>query len=155
MNFDEVKSELKKICAEISNIEEKEIDDIKDVELQESFMRELLFNYCISQKYEIDGFPFAHLKRIENREPGYDADYLTWERMEYYIDKLALEKEDVFELRAITLENYYPDLSQKELKKEIEAFIELAEQDNINFDLTQEEIEEATREVKLYRPKLP
>ena len=155
MNFDKVKSELKKISTEISSIEEKELDDIKDVELQESFMRELLFNYCISQKYEIDGFPFVHLKRIGNCEPGYDDDYLTWERMEYYIDKLALEKEDVLELRAITLENYYPELSQKELKKEIEVFIELAEQDNISFDLTHEEIEEAMRETKPHRPKLP
>lgn len=155
MTFEEVKSKLEEISASIMEIEEKDFDDIKDVELQESFIRDLQFDYCVGQKYQVDGFPFVHLQRVENREPGYDEDYLTWERIEYYLDRLALEKEDVFELRSIALHNYYPDYTQEELKAEIRMLIKLAEQEKISFDLTPKETEEATKVIKLNRPKWP
>jgi hypothetical protein len=155
MNFEEVKSEIKKVSTIINEIDEKDFDDIKDVEIQESFIRELLFDYCVNQKYEIDGFPFVHLKRIEDQEPGYDEDYLTGERMDYYIHRLALEKEDVFELCMENNLRYFPDFNPKQIKGLIEDFVAMDKQENLSFDLTPEEIEEATREINQDRPKWP
>lgn len=86
MDFEQTKTEIEEYSALINDIEENDFDDIKEVELYEEFIRKLIFDYCKGQKYEIEGFPFVHLKRIEDREQGYDEDYLTWERIEYYID---------------------------------------------------------------------
>jgi|GEM_PF-3910673 hypothetical protein len=96
MEFEQTKAEIEKYSEKIRKTEEKEIDDIKDIEQYEEFIRNLIFEYCRSQQYEIDGFPFVHLKKVENGEPVYDEDYLTWERVDYFIHQLALEKKDVF-----------------------------------------------------------
>ena len=155
MNFEKTKSEIEKYSALINDVEENDYDDITEVEVYEGAIRELIFDYCKAQKYEIEGFPFVHLKRIEDQEPGYDEDYLTWEREEYYIDQLALQKEDVFDLRLIHSQHYFGGLDGEGVRDLIKSSIAMAESDNLSFDLTPEEIEEATREVKPYRPKLP
>ncbi|MGB8705241.1 MAG: hypothetical protein WCD31_09445 [Gillisia sp.] len=155
MDFEQTKAEIEKYSEKIRKTEEKDYDDIKDVELYETFIRDLIFEYCMSQQYEIDSFPFVHLKKVENHEPGYDEDYLTWERKEYYIDQLALQKEDVFELRLIHSQHYFGGLDREGVRDLIKSSLAMAESDNLSFDLTPEEIEEATREVKPYRPKLP
>lgn len=155
MTFEEVKSRIEEISAAIINIEEKDFDDIKDVEIQEGLIRELIFDYCVAQKYEIEGFPFIHLKKVEDSEPGYDKDYLTPERMDYYIERLALEKEDVFELCFIHYQHYFSGLNPLEVRHLIKDGVAQAEQENLRLDLTEEEIEEATRVVPPYRPKWP
>lgn len=155
MDFNETKAEIEKYSALIWSTEEKELDDIKDVEMYESFIRELIFEYCMVKKYEINGFPFVHLKKVENQEPGYDEDYLTWERMDYYIQQLALEKEDVFELCFIHHQHYFDGLDREGVRNLIEELVAMAEGENLSFDLTKEEIEEATRDRRLPRPKWP
>jgi len=155
MTFEKVKSAIEKISAEIIQIEENDLDDIKDVELQEDHIRKLIFEYCKSQKYDIEGFPFVQLKKVEDREPGYDEDYLTWERMDYYIQRLALEKEDVFELCRIDYQRYFSGLDSQEVRDLIKDVVAMAEKENLQFDLSEEEIAEATRVVSLNKPRWP
>src|SRR5690606_20590904 len=155
MTFEKVKSAVEKISAEIIQIEENEFDDIKDVEMQEGIIRELIFDYCVAQKYEVDGFPFVQLKKVETGEPGYDEDYLTWERMDYYIQRLALEKEDVFELCRIDYQRYVSGLGSQEVRDLIKDVVALAEKANLQFDLSEEEIAEAARVLPLNKPKWP
>lgn len=155
MDFEKTKTEIEKYSALINDVEEKDYDDITEVEVYEGTIRELIFDYCKAQKYEIESFPFVHLKRIEAQEPGYDEDYLTCERMDYYIQRLALEKEDVFELCFIHDQHYFGGQDREGVRDSIKSALAMAESDNLSFDLTPEEIEEATREVKPYRPRLP
>ncbi|MGB8375163.1 MAG: hypothetical protein WCE57_07580 [Salegentibacter sp.] len=155
MDFEQTKTEIEKYSALINDVEENDYDDITEVEVYEGAIRELIFEYCKANNYEVNGFPFVHLKKVENQEPGYDEDYLTWERMDYYIQRLALEKEDVFELCFIHDQHYFGGQDREAVRDSIKSALAMAESDNLSFDLTPEEIEEATREVKPYRPKLP
>jgi hypothetical protein len=155
MKFEEVKPKIEKISTNIIKAEENDLDDLTDIEMQESIMRELIFDYCATNDYEVDGFPFEQFKKIENQEHGYDEDYFTWQHTEYYLDKLTLEKKDILELRSIALQKYYPDCSPEEFKEKIRVHIKMAEAENFSFNLSQEEIEEATKVEEPARPKLP
>ena len=131
MTFEKVRSKIEEISAEIISIQENDFDDIKDVELQEGIIRQLIFEYCMSQRYEVNGFPFVHLKKVEAGEPGYDEDYLTWERMDYYIQRLALEKEDVFELCRVDYQRYFSGLDPREVRGLINDVVAMAEKENL------------------------
>jgi len=156
MTLEEVKQNNKKWLHEIDQVEESQyFDDLKEVELLESYIQENIFEYCVAKKYEIEGFPFIQFQKIKNQEPGYDEDYLTHERVAYYIDRLAMEKEDIFSLYSQSLQYYFPEISEKEQKEQLQVFIALAEQENVQFDLTEDEIEQINRVEKPYRPKLP
>ncbi|MBZ9629419.1 hypothetical protein LB465_01410 [Salegentibacter sp. LM13S] len=143
MKFEDVKSKIEKISANIIQSEERHLNDI---ELQESIMRELIFDYCISKNYELDGFPFKQLEKIKNKEPGYDKDYFTREKTEYFLNRLSLKNKDILNLRSVSLQKYYPDCTAEEFKEKIKLYINLAEAENFSFDLTEKEIEEANRE---------
>ncbi|PRX38762.1 hypothetical protein [Salegentibacter salegens] len=155
MKFEEVKSKIEIISANIIQAEEKGLNDLTDIELQENIMRELIFDYCVAKNYEVDEFPFKQFKKIENNEPGYDEDYFSWQHTEYYLDKLTLEKKDIFELRKIALQKYYPNCSSQKIYEHARLCIKLADKENFSFDVSHEEIEEATTYVKPERPKLP
>ncbi|SKB77126.1 hypothetical protein SAMN05660776_2911 [Salegentibacter holothuriorum] len=155
ITFEEVKSKIEVISANISKAEEKALDDLAHIELQESIMRNLIFDYCVTNNYEVNEFPFKQFKKIGNQEPGYDKDYVTLKRTEYYLDKLTLEKKDVFELRKIALQKYYPNCSPERIYEHARISIQLADEENFDFDLIQPEIEEETIYMEAERPSLP
>ncbi|SKB77051.1 hypothetical protein SAMN05660776_2905 [Salegentibacter holothuriorum] len=78
---------------------------------------------------------------------------ITLQHTEYYLDKLSLEKKDVFELRKIALQKYYPNCSPEKIYQHARICIQLADEEN--FDLIQPEIEEETIYMEAERPSLP
>lgn len=156
MDFLETKEKIQQLIKEINSVEDTDtFDDIKDVELLESFIREILLSYCQEMNYEIEGFPFVQLAKIENRDPGYDEDFMTYERMDLYLHRLALEKRDVFELCSLGYQYFTLASEKEEVLEMIKGTISLIEGDGVSLDLTEEELEYLNRVEKHYRPKLP
>lgn len=58
----------------------------------------------------MEDVPFAQMERIANQEPGYDEDFMTYDRMDLYIHRLASVKEDVFELCSLNYRYRQPFL---------------------------------------------
>lgn len=73
------------------------IDCYKYGEIHESFVIEIISEYCESKGYEVDGFPF-HKQSVSARYSANCVEYFCLERYIKYLDILATQKEDVFEL---------------------------------------------------------
>lgn len=145
LNFEEVKSKIETISANIIKAEENKVDHLTDIEMQESIMRELIFDYCVSKNYEVDEFPSKQLKKIENNEPVYNEDYLSLPVTEFYLNKLTLEKEDVFELRKIALQKYYPRCNSEKVYEQARLYIKLAEEENLSFDGSKDRVDKVPK----------
>jgi hypothetical protein len=61
MKIEQIKAEIVKIFHQWKNTSNSIAGD-KDTELEESFVRDLIINYCESKGYEVDGYPIQ--KRI-------------------------------------------------------------------------------------------
>lgn len=156
MDFEETKKNILDLIQEINDVEYTDtFDDIKDVELLESFITENIFNYCKEKRYEISGFPFVQLEKIENQELGYDEDFMTYDRMDLYIHRLALEKEDVFELLSLGYKYLYKGINEENILEWLEGTISIMKNEGISLDITEEELEFWNKIEKPYRPKLP
>jgi hypothetical protein len=73
------------------------IDCYKYGEIHESYVIEIISEYCVAKGYEVDGFPF-HNKTFSSDVSASSSNYFCHERYIKYLDILALQKEDVFEL---------------------------------------------------------
>lgn len=154
MKFEETLKKIQHWVEEIENVDHTDsFDDIKDVELLESFITQNIFDYCLEQKYELEGFPFVQLEKIDQGERGYDEDFMTYDRLNLYIYLLALEKEDVLEL--LSLNHYFKGMEKKAIREEIRNIASMMRSDGVSFDLTAEELKYLNRVDEPYRPKLP
>tara|TARA_Y100000588_G_C14160742_1_gene884691 strand:- start:373 stop:918 length:546 start_codon:yes stop_codon:yes gene_type:complete len=155
IKFEEVKSKLEVISANICRAETKGQNVLTDIKLQENIMRNLIFDYCVAKKYLVDEFPFKQLKKSASQKPAYNIDYFPLKHTEYYLDKLTLEKKDVFELRKIALQKLYPNCSPEKIYDHAKVCIQLADEENFEFDFILPEIEEETIYMEAERPSLP
>ena len=73
------------------------IDCFKYGQIHESYVVEIISEYCVSKGYEVDGFPF-HKSETLTLDSNSSDEYFCYERYVKYLDVLATTKEDVFEL---------------------------------------------------------
>lgn len=116
MEIEQIKAEIVKIFEHWKNTSNSIAGD-KDAELEESFVRDLILNYCENKGYEVDGYPFQ--KRILGETDNtYDEDYFCYERNIKYLDVLATIHEDVLEILYFYGKTFWPDqLESKEAYK--------------------------------------
>ena len=107
MEVEAIKNEILKIYENWKDTSDDIAGD-KDAELYESFVRDLIINYCESKGYEVDGYPFK--KRILGETNyDYDEDYFCYERNLKYLDVLATIHKDVMELMYFYGKTFWPD----------------------------------------------
>lgn len=83
-------------------------DCFKFGQIHESYVVHIISNYCVSQGYEVAGFPIQ--KRIfEIINANYDEDYFCQNRYEKYLDVLATRYDDVFELMYFYSSTFWPE----------------------------------------------
>jgi len=119
MEIEQIKAEIEKICQQWKSTSNSIAGD-KDAELEESFVRDLIINYCERKGYEVDGYPFQ--KRIlGEKNNDYDEDYFCYERNLKYLDVLATIHIDVMELMYFYGITFWPDQmeSKDEYKKQL------------------------------------
>jgi hypothetical protein len=102
-----IKTEIEKIFNSWKNCN-GDLDGDKYAELYESDVRSLIFSYCESKKYEVEGYPFQ--KRILGETDNfYDEDYFCYERNLKYLDYLAATHNDVLELMYFYSKTFWTD----------------------------------------------
>ena len=65
--------------------------------IHESFVIDLIVEYCIERGYEVDGFPIKK-RELAKENNSYNEDYFCEARYVKYLDILATLYEDVLEL---------------------------------------------------------
>lgn len=88
------------------------LSDFKHAEYYEQEVIDLLIAYCEEQKYEVEGFPFVH-RKLSKTNKDFDDDYFT-ERNELYLNSVANEKNDVFDLYHFYSNLFWPDFCETE-----------------------------------------
>jgi len=114
MEVEKIKSEILNIYSHWKNTSDSIAGD-KEAELEESFVRDLIINYCEIKGYEVDGYPF-HKQILGETDNNYDEDYFCYERNLKYLDVLATIHEDVMEILYFYGITFWPD--QMESKQE-------------------------------------
>ncbi|HEY6143129.1 MAG TPA: hypothetical protein VIV55_06815 [Flavobacterium sp.] len=84
------------------------VDCFKYGEIHESYVVEIISDYCVSKGYEVEGFPIQkrELAEIQNL---HGEDYFCHERYIKYLDILAIQHEDVFELMYFYSSTFWPE----------------------------------------------
>jgi hypothetical protein len=107
MDIEKIKSKILTIYQKWKNLSQS-MDDDTYAELYESDVRSLIIEYCESQGYEVEGYPFQ--KRILGEtDEYYDEDYFCYERNLKYLDVLAANHEDVLELMYFYAKTFWLD----------------------------------------------
>lgn len=133
MEFDIAKAKIEKSLAELIEVEETtNLDDIKEIELLEDVIQNCIYQYCIRKGYALNGFPFKQMKYCENDINGYDDDYFSPERIDYYICNLGIEKSDVRSLFEISILYHEPEA---DVKKVLQEIIDLHDRNKLSFDI--------------------
>lgn len=100
------------------------VDGYKYGGIHESYVIQLIAEYCIIQTYDVEGFPIQ--KRIDEIINGtYDEAYFCHERYAKYLDVLATQYEDVFDLMYFYSSTFWPKqfYSQKRYKEVLLDYI--------------------------------
>jgi hypothetical protein len=119
MDIEKIKSSILTIYQKWKNLSHS-MDDDTYAELYESDVRSLIIEYCESQRYEVEGYPFQ--KRILGEtDQNFDEDYFCYERDLKYLDILAGSKEDVLELMYFYSKTFWPE--QVDSKEEYRKYI--------------------------------
>ena len=73
------------------------LDSFKYGEIHESFVIDLIADYCVERGYEVEGFPIKK-RELAKENNSYNEDYFCEARYVKYLDILATLYEDVLEL---------------------------------------------------------
>jgi hypothetical protein len=80
------------------------LDNFKNGQIHESFVVEIISEYCIEKGYEVEGFP------TQKRELAMlNEDYFCYDRYVKYLDILATKVEEVFELMFFYTSTFWPE----------------------------------------------
>lgn len=77
-------------------------------EIHESYVVEIISDYCVSKGYEVEGFPIQK-KELAEINNLHGEDYFCHERYIKYLDILAVQHEDVFELMYFYSSTFWPE----------------------------------------------
>ena len=103
--------ECNKLMDEIPKKEFSTTDGDKEIEIHESFIVDLIINYCKENQYiKQQRYPFS----IDEESDENDVNLSTFEQQLYYIDVLSLIHEDVFEMLCEKNKNYWAEFINKE-----------------------------------------
>jgi hypothetical protein len=108
--LNEIKSKLIQLSSEHKSIGDQ-LDDYKDSDSIELQAEQLIIDYCESCNYLVDGFPTEKRKLPEEE---LEEDYFRRERFQYYLDVLAIQKDDVAELMWCYVSHFWSDMFENQ-----------------------------------------
>ena len=84
------------------------VDCFKYGEIHESCVVQTIAEYCVGKGYEVEGFPI-HKEALTQTNSNPEEDYFCNERYIKYLDILATQYEDVFELMYFYSATFWPE----------------------------------------------
>ncbi len=107
MEIESVKNSILEIH-EVWDVLGDRLDCFKYGEIHESYVVEIISDYCISKGYEVEGFPIQK-KESAVMNTDFDEDYFCHNRYIKYLDVLATQYDDVFELMYFYASTFWPE----------------------------------------------
>jgi hypothetical protein len=106
MEIESVKNRISAIH-EVWNALGDSLDNFKYGQIHESFVVEIISEYCIGKGYQVDGFPIQK-RELAMVNKTYNEDYFCYDRYVKYLDVLATKVEEVFELMFFYSSTFWP-----------------------------------------------
>lgn len=126
------------------------LDDVKEVEFYEFQIMNTIFHYCLKNKYSTEGFPEKYNKLFKNEDEDFQ-DFLDYNVKSYYVYKVSLQQNDVFEMIKVSLNDSGVVCSDNDCRDDISVAIKILEQDNVSLIFNPD----IFVNIPLFRPKLP
>ncbi|WP_066224940.1 hypothetical protein [Formosa haliotis] len=140
MEIADTLQEIKWYKEQTLNIPDTEtLDDIKEMENYDYEITSLIFDYCLSKNYNINGFPEKYLDFIEQEDEDF-YDFLSFEIKSYYGLKNALLHEEV--LLLFKTFYYYPETSDhtdEAFREDILLEVRILEDTGVSLEFNKEE----------------
>ena len=73
------------------------LNDVKELDFYDFQIINTIFHYGLKHEYSSDGFPQKYAKLFKNEDEDFQ-DFLSFEVKSYYVYKIALEHDDVFQM---------------------------------------------------------
>ena len=126
------------------------MDDLKELEFYDLQIINTIFHYGLKHQYSSEGFPEKYNKLIKNEDEDFQ-DFLNFDVKSYYVYKIALQHDDVFQMVKIYFNDPDIDYKDKNCKEDLLISIKILESEGVNliFD------PESFGTIPLFRPKLP
>lgn len=106
----EIKSVKNKILEihEVWDVLGDSLDCFKYGEIHESYVIEIISEYCVNKGYEVNDFPIQK-RALAITNNAYSEDYFCYDRYIKYLDVLATKYDDVFELMYFYSSTFWPE----------------------------------------------
>ena len=126
------------------------LDDVKEVEFYEFQIMNTIFHYCLKNKYSTEGFPEKYQDLVESEDEDFQ-DFLDFSVKSYYVYKVSLQQNDVFEMIKVSLNDSEVVYSDQDCRNDILVAIKILEQEGVTLVFNPD----LFVNIPLFRPKLP
>ena len=126
------------------------LDDVKEVEFYEFQIMNTIFHYCLKNKYSTEGFPEKYQDLLESEDEDFQ-DFLDFNVKSYYVYKVSLQQNDVFEMIKVSLNDSEFVYSDQDCRNDILVAIKILEQEGVTLTFDPDTFVD----IPLFRPKLP
>ena len=122
---------IKELKQNILNIQSTDsLDDLKEAEFYEFQIMNTIFHYCLKNKYSTEGFPEKYQDLLESEDEDFQ-DFLDFNVKSYYVYKVSLQQNDVFEMIKVSLNDSEVVYSDQDCRNDILVAIKILEQDDV------------------------
>ena len=142
---------IKELKQNILNIQSTDsLDDLKEAEFYEFQIMNTIFHYCLENKYSTEGFPEKYQGLLESEDEDFQ-DFLDFSVKSYYVYKVSLQQNDVFEMIKVSLNDSEVVYSDQDCRNDILVAIKILEQEGVTLVFNPD----LFVNIPLFRPKLP
>ena len=142
---------IKELKQNIHHIQSTDsLDDVKEVEFYEFQIMNTIFHYCLKNKYSTEGFPEKYQDLLESEDEDFQ-DFLDFNVKSYYVYKVSLQQNDVFEMIKVSLNDSEVVYSDQDCRNDILVAIKILEQEGVTLVFNPD----LFVNIPLFRPKLP
>ena len=122
---------IKELKQNILNIQSTDsLDDLKEAEFYEFQIMNTIFHYCLKNKYSTEGFPEKYQDLLESEDEDFQ-DFLDFNVKSYYVYKVSLQQNDVFEMIKVSLNDSEVVYNNQDCRNDILVAIKILEQDDV------------------------
>ena len=126
------------------------LDDVKEAEFYEFQIMNTVFPYCLKNKYSTEGFPENYQDLLESEDEDFQ-DFLDFSVKSYYVYKVSLQQNDVFEMIKVSVNDSEVVYNDQDCRNDILVAIKILEQDGVTLTFGPDTFVD----IPLFRPKLP
>ena len=142
---------IKELKQNIHHIQSTDsLDDVKEAEFYEFQIMNTIFHYCLKNKYSTEGFPEKYQDLLESEDEDFQ-DFLDFSVKSYYVYKVSIHQNDVFEMIKVSLNDSEVVYSDQDCRNDILVAIKILEQEGVTLVFNPD----LFVNIPLFRPKLP